>query len=84
MCTHAWCSLVSQATPTFFQCMHEESERAWYQKSRDRCHDCVMLRSEKVGFKLELFQAICSLQAFILCLFVVYNSTFYSPTLHLL
>ena len=40
-----------------------------------------MLRSQKVGLKLELFWAIRLLQAFILCLFGVYNdrtSTFYT------
>ena len=32
--------------------------RAWYQKSRDLRHNCVMLRSQMVGLKLELFWAI--------------------------
>ena len=52
---------------------YEKSGKAWYHKSRDRCHNCVMLRSQKVSMKLELFYAIHSLQAFILCRFGVYN-----------
>ena len=67
-----------------FQRMHKKSRRAWYQKSRDLSHDRVVLHSQMVSLKLELFKAIRSLHVFILCLFRVYNdrtSTFYTCTL---
>ena len=40
---------------TAFSSLHEKSGRAWYQKSHDLHHDRVMLHSQKVGLKLELY-----------------------------
>ena len=54
-CNYCYCCLaLSLGDTQLFQHMHENSGRVLYQKSCDWRHDHIMLRSQKVGLKLEL------------------------------